>query len=131
MALTERRYIGRDLEPVASGTLADWLDFNITTKFNTSDATASDSDDDEVTIGTRLLEGDATGFVSNLSNPGTLPAAGDLIEDLGNTASGDSIIPDISAYSNIRVLEFTTNGSKDAAKWSMKFRSGVLNAPPA
>lgn len=127
MALNTEKIVGHQLDVTASGDITDWQDFGITITDNTSDATGSDSTQDEVVVETERLELECSGFLGSANNGGTLPAKGDLITDLAVKVGADSVLPNISRFSNIRITEVKYDFKKGPANFSFKARSGVLN----
>jgi len=127
MALTQPRYIGRDLTITADGAKTIWNTFSITIRDNTEDATASDSTLDEIVRTTEILEGECTGFVGSVNNAGTLPAKGDAITDLAVAAGADTLLPTITGFTNIKVTDVTYDFARGPATFRFAFRSGVLN----
>lgn len=127
MAITAPRLIGRNLTVTADGGKTIWTNLRATIRDNTDDATAADSTLDEVVRTQGILEGELSGFLGAVNNGGTLPAKGDSITDFAVTAGADSVIPDISGFTNIKVLSVQYDFARGPATFNLQFRSGVLN----
>lgn len=127
MALTTDRIIGQQLIPTINNVQTLWQQFDITIRDNTENATASDSSLDEVVRTTQILDGTCTGFLGAVNHGGTLPAKGDLIDDLSVNVGTDSVLPSLTEFTNIRVTEVSYNFKQGPATFRFKFRSGVLN----
>ena len=127
MALSTPRIIGRQLTVTADGAVTIWDTVACAIKFNTEDATASDSTLDEAVNTTKMLTGTVSGFLGSVNNGGTLPAIGDVISDLNVAVGADTVIPVISAFTNIKVTDVKYDFKKGPGTWSFDFRSGMLN----
>lgn len=127
MALSTARIIGRQLTVVCDGTKTIWDRLSLKFEYQTADASAADSTLDEGVFTRKLLTGNLGGFLGSVNNGGTLPAIGDTISDLAVKVSTDSTIPDVSGFTNIKVLDASYDYDGNPAKWGFSFRSGMLN----
>ena len=126
MALTTARIIGRDVAITCDGSKTIWstatLDFNSTTE----DATAADSTISEDVFTTKRLKLTLTGLLGSVNNGGTLPAVGATISDLAVKVGTDSILPDLTDYTDIKVTDVKYEAKKGPATWSVEAMSGLL-----
>ena len=128
MAITLPRVIGRDGVLTCDGTKTKWLTASVTVSSNTENATAADSELDEVVRTTKLLAGTVTGYLGAANNGATLPQEGDTITDLDFLVETDeSVFPDISDFTNVKVLSTKYDLALGPGSFSFDFRSGVLN----
>ncbi len=127
LASTLKRVIGRDVTVTCSGTKTLWNSLNISFAFDTEDATAADSTINEGVFTTKGLTLELTGFLGYTNNGGTLPAIGDTISDLAVAVSSDTLIPSLTAYTNIKVTDVKYDWSKGPAVFTVSARSGMLN----
>ncbi|RYG53557.1 hypothetical protein EON80_32595 [bacterium] len=128
MAVTLPRIIGRDGVLTCDGIKTKWQTASVTITRNTENATASDSEDDEVVRTTRLLSGTITGYLGAANNGATLPVEGDAITDFDFIVETDeSVFPDIADYTNVKVTNVKYDLVLGPATFSFDFRSGVLN----
>lgn len=127
MALSTPRIIGRDLTVTADGAKTIWDTFSLTFEFNNEGATAADSTLDEIVNTTKILSGSCSGFLGSVNNGGTLPAIGDAISDLAVAVGSDTVLPSLTAFTNIKVTNVKYDFKAGPATFSFDFRSGVLN----
>jgi len=128
MAITTPRIIGRDGVLTCDGVKTKWLTASVTIMSNTENATAADSTLDEVVRTTKMLSGTITGYLGAANNGATLPQEGDVISDFDFMVETDeSVFPDISDFTNVKVLSTKYDLALGPANFSFDFRSGVLN----
>jgi hypothetical protein len=127
MALATPRIIGRQITLTASGAKTIWDKASLKFSENNSNATAADSTLDEIVHTTKMVSGTISGFLGSVNNGGTLPAIGDTISDLAIAVSTDTVIPSLTAYTNIKVTNVNYDFDQGPGKYSFDFRSGVLN----
>lgn len=131
MALTTPRIIGRDLTVTATaGTLTSltiWNTVKVAFKKTDEDATAADSILDEGVFTTKRAVFTVDGYQGAINNGTTLPAVGDTIAGFATAVGADSTLPDLSAYTNIKVLTVDYDYKKGPATFTFTAQSGMLN----
>jgi hypothetical protein len=127
MALTTPRIIGPQLAVTADGGKTIWDTISLNLTKNKVDATASDSTLEEGVFTNKKLTGTISGWLGSVNNGGTLPDVGDTISDLAVAVGADTVLPSLTAYTNIKVTNTKYDFSAGPAKWSFDFESGMLN----
>lgn len=128
MALSTPRIVGSQLTVTADGVKTKWQDVQIQFVEEAENAKSSDSTKMEDVQTATGITGKVTGFLGVANNGATLPAIGDAITDLAVAVGSDSVLPVISAYTNIKVVAPVTYDFKNGpATFEFNFKSGRLN----